>query len=115
MSHGLLAQVAVRVHALRFGDGLDGLAFGVGLRVVVGDLPRGLVLDDDDGLVVVARVSSRIAQARAIRYEIARAALRLAEIPHTRADAVALARLLAGPGTVRCGRLPHGEPEKGGC
>jgi hypothetical protein len=73
-----------------------------------------LVLDDDDGLVVIARVSSSAAQAHAIRYEIARAALRLAGIPHARTDAVALARLLAGPEVVRCGRLPRGEPEKGG-
>lgn len=47
-------------------------------------------------------------------YAIARAALRLAEIPHARADAVALARLLEGPAVARCGRLPRGEPEKGG-
>ena len=94
VSHELLERLAAHIHALRFGDGLEGLARGVGLRVVVAELPAGTVLEEDDGTVFLGRERTLALQRRAILREIALAALRHAALPATRTNALRLARVL---------------------
>jgi len=93
VSHELLERLAEHIHALRFGDGLEGLARGVGLRVVVAELPAGVVLEDDD-TVYLGRERTLALQRRAILREIALAALRHARLPVTRTHTLRLARVL---------------------
>ena len=98
VSHELLSQIAARVHALRFGDGLEGLALGQGFRLV---LARGLTpghVTYDEGLAIVAHDPDPAALRGQILRTIARAALKRERLPATERNIARLAARLGRPG-----------------
>lgn len=85
-----LEEIADRVHAARFGDGLAGLAAGQGLVVRLLDLPDwfpGAI--STDGALVVRETRDPIENERATARLLAHHLLRA--VPHGPADIEALA------------------------
>lgn len=107
--HELLSRVAARVHVLRFGEGLEGLALGQGFRLV---LAQGLTpghVTYDEGLVIVAHDPDPVALRAQILRVIARVALRNEQLPTNERNVAHLAVCLGRTGSLvaRCGMKKH--------
>ena len=96
MSHELLERLAAHIHALRFGDGLEGLARGVGLLLHEIDLAGAYpgAITSDGRLLVDVTLASRMRLA-VVLWLLARRVIRNAR--GDLSDIPALARTLGAP------------------